>query len=122
MRVIDTTHPAIAAPPQLSSFPLDERWRVSARLRLTAIGVAGKPRLSVWFKDRTNGVTTYGGYRTIRPLAVQNGGWTVLDFNFAYTPPCACSDFTTCPLAPPENRLPVAIEAGLKQRPRVKGR
>ncbi len=27
----DTTHPAIAAPPPLRSYPLDEQWRVSAR-------------------------------------------------------------------------------------------
>src|SRR5688572_6453508 len=30
--VIDTTHPAITAPPPLPLYPLDERWRVAARL------------------------------------------------------------------------------------------
>ena len=90
-------------------------------LRLTAIGAEGEPRLAVWFKDRTNGVTTYRGYRVVRPRVVEDGEWTVVDFNFAYNPPCAYSNFTTCPLPPPENRLPVAIEAGLKQLPSVEG-
>jgi uncharacterized protein (DUF1684 family) len=90
-------------------------------LRLTAIAADGQPRLSVWFKDQTNGSTTYRGYRTVRPQVVNDGEWTVIDFNFAYNPPCAYSNFTTCPLPPPENRLPVAIEAGLKQLPSVEG-
>jgi uncharacterized protein len=90
-------------------------------LRLTAIGVDRDPRFAVWFKDLTNGVTTYRGYRTVRPQVVEDGEWTVLDFNFSYNPPCAYSSFTTCPLPPPENRLPIAIEAGLKQLPSVEG-
>ena len=88
---------------------------------LTAVGQEGDPRFAVWFKDRTNGVTTYRGYRVIRPQVVEDGKWTVLDFNFTYNPPCAYSHFTTCPLPPPENRLPVSIEAGLKQLPSVQG-
>ena len=88
---------------------------------MTALGRTGDDRFSVWFKDRTNGSTTYGGYRTVRPQVVANGEWTIVDFNFAYNPPCAYSTFTTCPLPPPENRLPVAVEAGLKQLPSVKG-
>jgi hypothetical protein len=89
--------------------------------RLTAVGTEGGRHLAVWFKDRTNGSTTYGGYRVVRPQAVGDGQMTVLDFNFAYNPPCAYSSFTTCPLAPPENRLPVAVEAGLKELPSVTG-
>jgi uncharacterized protein len=81
----------------------------------------GQPRLSVWFKDQTNGSTTYRGYRTVRPEVVNDGEWTVIDFNFAGNPPCAYSNFTTCPLPPPENQLPVAIEAGLKQLPSAAG-
>ena len=157
VRAIDTTHPAITAPPELPTYPLDEQWRVAARFdrfdspkpmrvpdvrggsmeftapgqlvfrlngeefRLTAIGADGEKRLAVWFKDRTNGLTTYRGYRVLRPQVVKDGEWTVLDFNFAYNPPCAYSNFTTCPLPPSDNRLPVAIEAGLKQLPSVKG-
>lgn len=39
-------------------------------------------------------------------------GTVVLDFNKAYNPPCAFTDFATCPLPPRQNRLPVRIEAG----------
>jgi uncharacterized protein len=94
--------------------------------RLTAIG----QRLAVWFKDPTNGSTTYRGYRVVRPQVgaavrpgaiLEGGEWTVLDFNFSSNPPCAYSTFTTCPLPPSENRLPVAIEAGLKKLPSVDG-
>ena len=38
-----------------------------------------------------------------------------LDFNKAYSPPCAFSEFTVCPLPPPQNHLDVAIEAGEKK-------
>ena len=38
----------------------------------------------------------------------------MLDFNRATNLPCAYTDLATCPLPPPENRLPVAIEAGEK--------
>ena len=38
----------------------------------------------------------------------------MLDFNHATNLPCAYTDLATCPLPPPENRLPVAIEAGEK--------
>ena len=40
------------------------------------------------------------------------GGATELDFNKAYNPPCTFSEFATCPIATPRNRLPAAIEAG----------
>ena len=36
----------------------------------------------------------------------------VLDFNKAINPPCAFTEFATCPLPLKENRLPVRIEAG----------
>ena len=39
---------------------------------------------------------------------------TVLDFNFAYNPSCAYSPRWACPLAPPENALPIPIPAGEK--------
>jgi hypothetical protein len=69
------------------------------------------------FKDRTNGVETYGGgrylYDTIKgaDLGASPVGM-LLDFNFAYNPSCAYSPQWTCPLAPAENTLPLRIEAG----------
>jgi uncharacterized protein (DUF1684 family) len=90
-------------------------------MRLTAFGEEGGEDYFVMFKDPTNQSTTYRGYRIVIPRAVKTGEFTVLDFNFAMNPPCAYSKFTTCPLPPPENRLPVAIEAGLKRLPAADG-
>jgi uncharacterized protein (DUF1684 family) len=81
----------------------------------------GDEQFFLMFKDATNGSTTYGGYRMLGPKAVADGEFTVIDFNFASNPPCAYSSFTTCPLPPRENTLGVAVEAGLKQLPAVKG-
>ena len=36
----------------------------------------------------------------------------VIDFNFAYNASCAYSPRWACPLAPPENHLPIAVPAG----------
>ena len=154
---MDTSHPAVNAPPAVESYPLDSRWRVNARfdafdqpkpvrvpdvrggfmsftavgelvfpidgrqMRLTAFGEEGGDSYFVMFKDPTNESTTYRGYRIVTPRAVKTGEFTVLDFNFAMNPPCAYSKFTTCPLPPPENRLPVAVEAGLKRLSGVDG-
>lgn len=90
-------------------------------MRLTAFGEPDVDTFFVMFKDPTNQSTTYQGYRIVSPKVVKNTEWTVIDFNFASNPPCAYSKFTTCPLPPPENRLPVAIEAGLKRLPGVSG-
>lgn len=71
------------------------------------------------FADATSGAETYGGGRylldTIKGAdlgAVRPGGTLLLDFNFAYFPSCAYSSRYVCPLAPPENRLPIAVRAG----------
>ena len=89
--------------------------------RLTAFGEPGGDEFFVMFKDETNQITTYGGYRIVAPQAVKNGDWTVLDFNLALNPPCAYSTYTTCPLPPPENRLDIAIEAGELRHPTAQG-
>ena len=71
------------------------------------------------FADATNGTTTYGGgrylYDTIKgaDLGVSEDA-LVLDFNYAYNPSCAYDERWSCPLSPPENRLPFAVEAGEK--------
>jgi len=67
--------------------------------------------LSILFKDLTNGVETYAPGRYLTTSDVQEGR-VLLDFNRAYNPPCAFTDFATCPLPPQENYLPVRIEAG----------
>jgi len=66
------------------------------------------------FADRTNGGETYGGGRFLWVDAPDADGWTVVDFNRAYNPPCVFTEYATCPLPPRENRLPFAIDAGEK--------
>lgn len=69
------------------------------------------------FRDATAGKTTYGGGRYLLDTAKgadlgAHGDALVLDFNFAYHPSCAYDPKWVCPLAPPQNSLAVAIEAG----------
>jgi uncharacterized protein (DUF1684 family) len=63
--------------------------------------------------DLTSKSETYPGGRFLDSDPVVNGK-VVLDFNRAYNPPCAVTPYATCPLAPKENRLSVAIAAGEK--------
>lgn len=69
--------------------------------------------------DRTSGKETYGAARFLYAALPAGGlakpGKVVLDFNKAYNPPCAFTPFATCPLAPPENRLDLAVTAGEKK-------
>jgi uncharacterized protein (DUF1684 family) len=69
------------------------------------------------FRDLTSGQTTYGGGRYLLDTAKGadlggDGGTLRLDFNFAYHPSCHYDPQWVCPLAPPANRLAVAIDAG----------
>ena len=63
------------------------------------------------FRDQTAGDTTYPAGRFLKAAYPQDGQVT-LDFNRAYSPPCAFTAFATCPLPPPRNHLPLRIEAG----------
>ena len=66
------------------------------------------------FGDATNRGETYGAGRYLYSDAPGDDGRFVLDFNKAYSPPCAFNDFSTCPVASPRNRLPIRIEVGEK--------
>jgi uncharacterized protein (DUF1684 family) len=71
------------------------------------------------FKDATNGKETYGAGRYLddhRP-AIQrlSGNRLQIDFNYAYNPYCAYSEYFSCPLPPIENWLRVPIRAGEKK-------
>lgn len=69
------------------------------------------------FKDATSGKETYAAARYVYAPPPDKNGMTVIDFNKAYNPPCAFTSFATCPLPPPQNRLPFRIDAGeLKYR------
>jgi uncharacterized protein (DUF1684 family) len=64
------------------------------------------------FRDATSGVSTYPACRTLSIDPPAADGTVVVDFNRATNLPCAYTEFATCPLPPPENVLPIAIEAG----------
>lgn len=71
------------------------------------------------FRDGTNGQETYGAGRYLLDTAKSadlgqgaDPGSLVLDFNFAFHPSCAFDPRWSCPLAPPESRLDVRVEAG----------
>ncbi|MCC6299195.1 MAG: DUF1684 domain-containing protein [Anaerolineales bacterium] len=68
-------------------------------------------RLFVQFMDETNGHASYpsGRYHYTEPHADRK---TFVDFNKAYSPPCAFTDYATCTFPPQENHLRVAVEAG----------
>ncbi len=74
----------------------------------------GGPQYFITFADATSGKTTYGAGRFIELPKPDANGNTEIDFNKAYNPPCAFTAFATCPLPPPQNRLPIAITAGEK--------
>ncbi len=82
-------------------------------VQLTALGGDPAKGLSFVFNDLTSKTDTYPGGRFLDTDAVANGK-VVLDFNEAYNPPCAVTPYATCPLAPKENRLTVAVPAGEK--------
>jgi uncharacterized protein len=63
------------------------------------------------FRDATSGKTTYVAGRYLYADLPKDGRVT-LDFNKAKNPPCAFTDFATCPLPPPRNRLPIPVDAG----------
>jgi hypothetical protein len=71
------------------------------------------------FRDATNGAQTYAAGRYLLDTAKSGylggdlgSGTITIDFNFAYQPSCAFDPRWACPLAPPENRLDIPIEAG----------
>lgn len=82
-------------------------------VRLIAFTGNGPTDLYFTFSDETSGDETYG-FRFLHAAVDTLTNVVALDFNFAYNPDCAFSGFTTCPLPPTENRIPVRIPAGEK--------
>ncbi len=69
-------------------------------------------RLFIPFADATSGSETYPGGRFLYIDRPAPGEPAVVDFNVSYNPPCAINPHTTCPLPPPQNRMPFPIRAG----------
>ena len=70
------------------------------------------------FRDTTCGNETYGGGRylldTVKgaDLGSTDDGQLVLDLNFSFNPSCHYHHRWSCPLAGPESRLAISVEAG----------
>jgi uncharacterized protein (DUF1684 family) len=142
LRPRDPKNPIRLAYKGTPAFPPDEKWIVTGRFvagpREVTVGsvvhglehIYGAPgrvefelgglplSLTVFagfeiiFRDATAGVTTYPACRTLAIDPPAADGTVVIDFNRATNLPCAYTEFATCPLPPPENILPIAIEAG----------
>jgi uncharacterized protein len=90
-----------------------------------AVTIGGKTaNLEAWqsgkqlwfvFRDLTSADTTYPSARFLYTDAPGPDGKVVMDFNRARNPPCAYNQWTTCPLPPSSNKLPIRIEAGEKR-------
>lgn len=76
----------------------------------------GDTELFFIIKDPTSKDKTYGAGRFLYTPFPDHGltkpGELWLDFNRLENPPCAYTPYATCPLAPPQNRLQVALPAG----------
>jgi uncharacterized protein len=81
-------------------------WRLDAILE-----APGDRKLFVMFSDATSGKETYGAGRFMY-VGLPDADRIEVDFNEAYNPPCAFTNFATCPLPPPQNQLALAIDAG----------
>jgi len=71
--------------------------------------------LSLLFGDASNGRESYIGGRFLPLGRPDEKNEIVVDFNLAYSPPCAFTPFATCPMVLPENIIPLAVTAGEKE-------
>jgi uncharacterized protein (DUF1684 family) len=150
VRVKDPRAPALRDFAGIPHFPIDARWRVTARWQrhdppqqtvhqfdigpgwvrqipgIARFSIDGHDcalepvleedsrRLFFVFGDETNRTESYPAGRFLyAPLPAHDE--VVLDFNLAFNPPCAFTEFATCPLTPPQNRLSLPIPAGEKR-------
>lgn len=81
--------------------------------RLDAIDEGGDEYFII-FGDATNENETYPSGRYMYVKQPDANGKIVVDFNKGYNPPCAFTEYATCPLPPRQNVLDVAITAGEK--------
>jgi uncharacterized protein (DUF1684 family) len=82
---------------------------------LEAIDDKEEKDLWIVFRDASAGKSTYGAGRFLHLPYPVEGQPVIVDFNYAYSPPCAFTPFATCPLPPQSNRFPMPIEAGEKK-------
>ena len=82
------------------------------KYQLEAVNYGKDTPMYVMFSDQTNGESTYAAGRYVKVEWPDLDGYTVIDFNRAYNPPCAYTNYATCPLTPKQNVLPISISAG----------
>jgi hypothetical protein len=83
-------------------------------LRLVAFNGDEADSLFIVFTDWTSGNSSYAACRFLDVAAPDADGQVTLDFNRAANPPCAYTDFATCPRPPSGNHLAVRVDAGEK--------
>jgi uncharacterized protein (DUF1684 family) len=93
--------------PGLLAFEVDGR-----PYKLEALKEQGSEQFFIIFADQTNKTETYAAGRYLYADPPGADGSVTLDFNRAYSPPCAFTKYATCPLPPPQNRLALRVEAG----------
>ena len=93
------THDISAATQGIDYFPCEPAWRLTGHIERAV----DRYRLQIDLAD--DGVLRCAG-------ADPSGDTMLLDFNFAYNPSCAYDHRWSCPLSPPENRLPLSVPAG----------
>ena len=109
--------PKIVKMPDILGAILDERMEgyvafdLFGRKHELIVSELTDRRLFIQFMDETNGDPTYPSGRYHYTDAHEDGK-VVIDFNKAYSPPCAFTDYATCTFPPQENHLHVKIEAG----------
>ena len=98
-----------------------EKYRADRVAELTAPNGWLAVRGLFWLHERANAAgsdassviqtETYGAGRFLH-TPLPSGGFVDLDFNRAYNPPCAFTEFAPCPLPVKENQLQINIKAG----------
>jgi len=83
---------------------------------------ASDDRLFLIIGDETNQTESYQAGRYMYIDMPDESGRTIIDFNKIYNPPCAYTEYSTCQLPPPDNRLNLAITAGEKRPVNWSGR
>jgi len=103
--------------PGVAEFTLDDE---TLRLEPVMEDPLGKTLFFI-LRDETSKATTYAGGRFLHTGLPDHGldkpGLLTLDFNRLENPPCAYTDYATCPLPPEQNQLGVALDAGEQRFP-----
>ena len=87
--------------------------------RLIATAGSRSSNFFVMMWDETGRTETYEGMRYMRvpfpegeEWELSKPGWTTINFNQAYNPPCVFTPHSVCALPPRENYLPIEVRAG----------